>query len=205
MIPPMLRLPTLELDREGFGALVELCAALAASWLVVVSRALDASQRGIDEFALASAVAAARDGVRLGVATSLGAARVPSLIAREATSAQLLGACDALVLEGEEAACVDAARIVAALFTPGRHSVATPTSAIAEAVNDPQPSVAGGPPIRFAAGRALRGLSDGAVADLGEVRVAWPDEPLPDAVPDTLVVLQGGPASPAALRARLRA
>lgn len=169
--PAMLRLGPVLLGDGGLVELASLCAEVDGDWLVVLGAGLDEARRGIDEFVLAAAVAALRPGLRLGVATAVGDGRAASVIAREATCAQLLGACDALVLEGEPDACADAARIVAALFTPGHHSLTTPTASIADAVNDPSPSVAGGPPIRFRAGTELRGPSGSASEVVGTAGV----------------------------------
>ncbi len=203
VIPPLLLLPTMVLDPDGLDELAALCGDLAPRWLVLVGHAVDDEQRPIDEFALAVALVAAHGELRVGVATQVGAGRVPSIIAREATSAELLGACDAVFLEGPIEECADAARVIEALFAPGTHSLTTPTASIAEAVNDPQPSRPGGPPVRFATGGALRGLRDGRFCDLGAIHVAQLPGALPDARDGDLVVLRHPAGRPAALGAAM--
>lgn len=199
MIGPLLLLPPTLLGREDLDDLAGLAAALSDDWVVVVGEQLDRAHRALDPFCVAAALAALRPGLALGVEAAVGAGRVPSLLAREATAAELLGACRALVLRGDDDACADAARIVERLFTPGVHTLATPTASITEAVNDPQPSVEGGPAACWAAGASLRRLEGAVAHDAGEVEeVALPGA-LPDPRPGRLVVLRHPPASPSAL------
>jgi hypothetical protein len=145
MIPPLVRLPATLLDHDGIGALAA-CVELAGPGRTVVigdQRSAPGAVRdgsALDGFVVAAALAARGMPSRLGVAARVGAGRVASLVAREATAAQLLGACDVLVLEGSPGDCRDAARVIGALFTDGAHTVTTPSSSIVDARNLPLPA-----------------------------------------------------------------
>jgi hypothetical protein len=219
MIPPLVRLPTTVLappgladadggDLDDLAACVELLTGdllgrdlLAGDRTVVVGSQRTAAGDALDEFVVAAALAA-RTGRRLAVAARVGAGRAHALVARESTAAQLLGAADVVVLEGDPAACRDAAIVLAALFTEGAHTVVTATGAIANARNLPLPDVAGGPPVCWREGAALHGVVDGAVVPVGSATDATPSA-LPGARDAQLVVLDAPLAAPSALRAAL--
>ena len=188
MIPALLRLPSSSLGPDALDALAALVVARSPGQLVLLGPQRTTTGEKLDEFTLAAALVARDERVRLGVATSVGAGRAPSLVAREATTTQLLGACELLLLEGEPSACRDAAAIIEALFAPGAHTVTTRTASITGAVNDPVPSVDGGPPVLWRDGAALHRLVAGAETRVGDAL----DVPLPGALPapapGTLVV-----------------
>jgi hypothetical protein len=191
MSPSILRLPPLLVDMSDLGALAELVARLSVAWMVLIGASRSAAGDELDPFVLAAALASALHGRPLGVATDVGAGRTASMVAREATTTQLLGGCDALVLEGEPGACRDAALVVEALFEPGTHTVATPTAQIVDAVNDPVPNVEGGPPVRWRDGGRLRRLGvDGAAVDVGDVLDIELSEVHQVSRPASLVVVQ---------------
>jgi hypothetical protein len=202
----LLRLPeTILADTADLDALAGLVGTLSKSWLVVLGAQRNGLGDPLDEFAVASAIVARDSSVRVGVATSVGGGRVHALVAREATTTQLLGACDVVLLEGDPAVCRDAARIVTALFQPGTHSMETPSGAIDGAVNDPVPSVTGGPPVLWREGSALRRLVDDVEASVGDVRDVAVPGPLPEPTENVLVVARHEVGSPTLLRTALRA
>jgi hypothetical protein len=205
MIPSLLRLPAASLGRGALDVLAELVASLSAGRLVVVGAQRTAAGGELDAFTVAAALVARRTHVRVGVAASVGAGRHSSMLAREATTAQLLGACEVLLLEGDPQACSDAATIVGALFEPGRHTLSTTTESILDAVNDPTPSVTGGPPVLWRVGGELHRLVDGADAVVGEVLDVAPRAPLPAPARGTLVVAHHDEVPVDALRAAMHA
>jgi hypothetical protein len=156
---------------------------------VLVGTQRTASGDALDEFTVAAALRARDRRVRLGVATQVGAGRAPSLLAREATTTQLLGACEALLLAGAPEACRDAAAILGAMFEPGAHTLVTTTASIDGAVNDPVPSVEGGVAVLWRVGDELHGLDGGDDAVVGVALDATLDAPLPEPTPGTLVVV----------------
>lgn len=188
MIPALLRLPASSLEPDALDALAALVDERSRGRLVLLGPQRSATGAELDEFTLAAALVARDSRVRLGVATSVGAGRAPSLVAREATTTQLLGACELLLLEGEPAACRDAAAIIDALFAPGAHTVATRTASISGAVNDPVPSVDGGPPVLWRDGAALHRLVAGTETRVGDALDVPVPGVLPAPTPGTLVV-----------------
>jgi hypothetical protein len=187
MIPALLRLPATSLGPGGLDALCDLVVQLSNDRLVLIASPRTPAGDALDEFTIAAALVARDERVHLGVATSVRAGREPSMIAREATTAQLLGACDVLLLEGDAASCRDAATILGALFEPGTHTVTTPTASIDRAVNDPVPSVVGGPPVVWRVGDELHRLegTDTVVGDVVDLSLPCV---LPAPVLGTLVV-----------------
>ena len=189
MIPSILRLPSLLVDTSDLDELAELVEQLATSWTVVIGTGFDAWGHELDAFVLAASLAPVLGHRPVGVAASIEAGRAASMVAREATTTQLLGTCDALLLEGDPAACHDAAVIVEALFVPGSHTVATDTAQIVDAVNDPVPSVEGGPPVLWRDEGRLRRLGDdGHAIDVGHVLEVELTAALPVPKVATLVV-----------------
>ncbi len=189
-LPGLLRLPG---DLASVGTLEELAvhvARLRGTGATVLLGTLRLGRGpALDAFCVASALAArGLDG--LGVTASIGAGRAPSIIAREATAAALCGGCDVLVLEGRPTDCEDAARVVTALFTPGRHTLATATTSIAEAVNDPLPPR----PIAvcWRDGDELRTLVDGVATTVGEALDVAPGAEVPAPAANRLVVPEAG-------------
>ena len=196
MIPALLRLPATTLGPgDSVDDLAAVALALGEDRTVVVPAQRDAAGEVLDEFVIAAALAA-RGAGRLGVAARVGAGREASVLAREATAAQLLGAADVVVLEGPPSRCRDAATVMVALFTPGAATVSTPTASVLEAPNLPLPDVDGGPPVLWRDGDALVGLVDGSPSVLGAAVDATVDA-LAAARPATLVALRAelGPAS----------
>jgi hypothetical protein len=201
MIEPLVRLPAMLLDHDALDALVE-CVEVAGQGRTV----LLGDQRGVsggqlDAFVVATAVRARGTAAGLGIAATVGAGRMASLVAREATAAQLLGACDVLLLEGSTPECRDAARVIGALFTEGAHTVTTRTESIVEARNRPLPDVVGGPPVYWCEGDDVVQLVDGDVAPCGRVIAAT--LPLPAPAPGALVVAEHDLDTPMALAAAL--
>jgi hypothetical protein len=188
MIPALLRLPTTSLASDGFDAVCDLVVRLSAERLVLIGSPKSAAGNDLDEFTIAAALVAHDPRVRLGVASSVGTGRAPSMLAREATTAQLLGACDVLLLEGDAASCRDAATIVGALFTPGTHTMTTRTASIDRAVNDPVPSGLGGPPVLWRVAGALHRLVEGDDTVVGDVHDVSLPAVLPAPVAGSLVV-----------------
>lgn len=201
MIPPLVRLPATLLDHDSLDALAR-CVELAGKGRTVALGDQRARTGAVlDGFVVAAALAARGAAGRLGVVASVGTGRAASLVAREATAAQLLGACDVLVLDGPAADCRDAARIIGALFTEGVHTVTTPSSSVVDARNLPLPDVLGGPPVCWREGDDVLQLVDGAAASRGRVVVAAP--PLPAPTEGVLVVVELALDTPAALAAAL--
>ncbi len=201
MIPPLVRLPATRLDHDAIGALATCVELAGAGRTVVVGDQRGASGTALDAFVVAAALAAGGVAGAIGIAATVGAGRAASVVAREATAAQLLGACDVLVLEGPAPDCRDAARIIGALFTEGAHTVSTPSASIVEARNLPLPDVVGGPPVCWCEGDDLLRLVDGSPAACG--RVARTDPPLPAPVEGVLVVVELAVGTPGALAAAL--
>ena len=202
MIPPLVRLPATVLDHDALEDLACCVDAVAPgrTVLVGVQRASDGAE--LDEFVLVAALAARR-ATSLGVAARIGAGRYASIVAREATAAQLLGACDVLVLEGEPAACRDAAVVVTALFVEGVHTVTTPTTQILGARNRPVPNVDGGPPVCWRVGPTLFQLVEGEPVACGRAVDLDAAMPLPEAEHGVLVALGHEPVTPGELAAVL--
>jgi hypothetical protein len=201
MIPPLVRLPATLLDHDAIDALAR-CVELAGEGRTVVLGDQRATSGAVlDGFVVAAALAARGAPGRLGIAASVGTGRAASIVAREATAAQLLGACDVLVLEGTAADCRDAATVIGALFTEGAHTVTTPSSSIVDARNLPLPDVAGGPPVCWREGDDVLQLVDGAVATRGRAVVAA--VPLPAPTEGVLVVVEAPLDTPAVLAAAL--
>lgn len=198
----LVRLPATEMHDGGCDDLASCVWALAAGRTVVVGAHRTPSGHVLDEFVIATALKAARPTCSVGVAARVGAGRAASVIAREATAAQLLGACDAIVLEGDPAACVDAARVVVALFAAGTHTVSSGLEHIDAAQNLPGP-LDGGPPVVWHDGDALLGLAAGTVVRVGDVVHAAATTALDPPVAGTLVVVDHELAAPAALAAAL--
>ncbi len=201
MIPPLVRLPATLLDHDAIDALAR-CVELAGQGRTVALGDQRATSGAVlDGFVVATALAARGGPGRLGIVASVGTGREASIVAREATAAQLLGACDVLVLEGPAADCRDAARVIGALFTEGVHTVTTPSASIADARNLPLPDVLGGPPVCWREGDDVLQLVDGAVASCGHAVVA--DPPLPAPTEGVLVVVELALDTPAVLAAAL--
>jgi hypothetical protein len=197
MIPALVRLPATTLAPASIDDLVAVAVALGEDRTVVVPAQRDATGDVLDEFVVAASHAARAAG-RLGVAARVGAGRAASVLAREATAAQLLGAADVVVLEGPPAQCRDAAAVMAALFTPGEATVTTPTASVQAARNLPLPDVDGGPPVCWRDGDDLVGLVDGSPSRLGTVAEVTVDELSTSTA--TLAVLRAQEGPPSALR-----
>jgi|GEM_PF-6573152 len=144
MIPSLVRLPPSVLDQGSIGTLVLCADAVGTGRVVLLGPQRSPAGQELDAFVLAAAVAQRSD-AELGVAARVGAGRAASIIAREATTAQLLGACHALFLEGDTASCRDAATVIASLFVEGCHTVISKTAHVHAARNLPLPDVEGGP------------------------------------------------------------
>ena len=204
MIPPLVGLPATVLVAGDISVLARCASVLCEGRTVVLGEQRTASGEVLDEFVVASAIAAMLPACSIGVIARVGAGRPGSVIAREATAAQLLGACDVLVLDGDAAACSDAAVIIEALFTPGTHVVASGVERVDGARNLPQPSVEGGPRIAWRAGDELWGIDAGAPVRIGDVITVGPDVPLPEPAADTLVMISYLLAPPSFLDDMLR-
>lgn len=146
MTASLVRLPPVVLDEDAIEVLARCADAVGDGRVVLVGPQRTADGHELDPFVVAVAVAHHAN-AELGVAARVGAGRAASIIAREATAAQLLGACHALYLEGEAASCRDAATVIAALFVVGSHTVVTDTERVDGARNLPVPDVDGGPGI----------------------------------------------------------
>ena len=205
MTPALVRLPAAMLVDGACEQLAACARAVGAGRTVVVGQQRTTDGHPLDEFVVATAIAARAPGVAIGVATRARGGRHASVIAREATTAQLLGACDVLVLDGDAAACADAAAIITALFTAGEHTLARGAERIDHARNVPLPDVEGGPGIVWRDGDALCTLVDGVPARCGIVEMVAPGEPLPAPDPRTLVELEHPVALAADLAASLSA
>lgn len=203
MIPPLVRLPATVLTDGSVDELAGLVASVGADRTVLVGDQLDRSGDPLDAFVIAAAAAARVAHGHLGVATRVGAGRLASIIAREATALQLLGGCEVLVLEGLPAACRDAATVIEALFTPGPHTVTTPTTSIVAARNLPLPSVLGGPPVCWREGAALVRLDGTASSACGRVVEVDGRAPLPAPEPGVLLVVAARSETPRSLAAAL--
>jgi hypothetical protein len=201
MIPPLVRLPATRLEPGSIDALAACVGTLGRGATVLVGDQRTATDEVLDGFVVAAALAARGVPTPLGIAVTVGEGRVASIVAREATAAQLLGSCDVLLLEGAAPSCRDAARVIGALFTEGVHTVTTPSARIVDARNRPLPDVEGGPPVRWREGDDVVQLVGGEVASCGRaVEVAGP---LPAPAPGVLVVVTLGLSTPAALAAAL--
>ncbi|HUD69786.1 MAG TPA: hypothetical protein VMQ40_06080 [Acidimicrobiales bacterium] len=143
MIPSLVLLPSAVLDEGSIGALASCVEAVGRGRVVLLGNQRTDAGHELDSFVVAAAVAqhASAD---VGVAVRVGAGRAASIIAREATAAQLLGACHALFLEGDVASCRDAATVIATLFIEGTHTVITETAHVIGARNLPIPDAEGG-------------------------------------------------------------
>jgi hypothetical protein len=209
MIPPLVRLPATELTEGSIEALADLVATLGIGRTVLVGDQLDRDGDALDAFVIAAALAARSSATHLGVASDVTGGRAASIIAREATALELLGGCEVLLLEGPPASCRDAAVVIGSLFTPGVHTVTTPTAAIVAARNLPQPSLPGGPAVLWREGGSLLGLQDGEPADCGRVVdvaldvAAKAATPLPTPEPGVLLVVAAPRHAPMALAAAL--
>jgi hypothetical protein len=146
MIPSLVLLPSAVLDEGSMGTLASCADAVGKGRVVLLAPQRTDEGHELDSFVVAAAVAEHAHAA-LGVAARVGAGRAASIIAREATAAQLLGACHALFLEGDVASCRDAATVIASLFVEGTHTVITDTAHVDGARNLPVPDVAGGPGI----------------------------------------------------------
>jgi hypothetical protein len=192
MIPPLVRLPATTLDDGDLEGLAAVAGRLPGR-TVLVGVQRDARGAELDEFVVAAALAA-RGARGIGVAARVDAGRAASVVAREATTAQLLGACAVLLLEGPPGACRDAAVVVSALFAPGVHAVTTPTASVVGARNLPLPDVPGGPPVAWREGDGLYSLVDREPRRVGAATVAPPG-----ALPDAALVVLAHPLGPPAL------
>src|SRR5271170_2936022 len=124
MTPALVRLPSTVLSSGSAVQLAACVDAVGDGRTVLIGTQRSESGDDLDAFVVAVAVAQATTGL-VGVAAPVGAGRAASIVAREATAAQLLGACHALYLDGDAATCRDAATVIAALFTDGVHTVST--------------------------------------------------------------------------------
>jgi hypothetical protein len=201
MIAPLVRLPTTLLDHDALDAFVRCVEVAGEGRTVLVGDQRVAAGGRLDAFVVAAALRARGAAASLGIAAALGAGRMASLVAREASAAQLLGACDVLVLEGSTSECRDAARVIGALFTAGAHTVTTPTASIVEARNLPLPDAVDGLPVCWCEGDEVVQLVHGEVASCGRARAAT--LPLPDPAEGELVVVEHGLSTPMALAAAL--
>lgn len=199
MIPPLVRLPATTLDHDGLDALARLVEVVAPGRSVIVGPPRSATGHELDAFVIAAWISKRCPDTAIGVAARVAAGRQASMVAREATTAELLGACGVLLLEGDASDCRDAALIIGALFTEGVHTVTTPTAIVVGARNLPQPDVAGGPPVRWQEGAALVRLVDGEPAVCGSVVECHADEAWPAPEPGVLVVIEHPLGAPDAL------
>lgn len=203
MIPPLVRLPTTVVDHRSIDVLARCVEALAVGTIVLIGPQHGATGDELDEFTIASAISARCPGAALGIAARVGAGRTPSIVAREATAAQLLGACEALLLDGTASDCRDAARIVSALFSEGSHTVTTPSALVVGARNLPLPDIEGGPPTCWRDGTRLIQLIDGEPVVCGSVVECRADDVWPAPEPGVLVVVEHPLGTPDALAAVL--
>jgi hypothetical protein len=204
MTDSLVAIPATVLEPDGLDALASCVRALGDGRVVLVGAQRGSSGEVLDEFVVTAAVAARSPGSRVGVVARVGQGRAASVIAREATAAQLLGACEVLLLEGAAERCEDAARVITALCTPGTHTLRAGDEHVVDAPNLPQPSQPGRPAVRWRDGAALRGLVDGVPCDLGSVVDISDLDGLPAAHRGTLVVLDA-PLAPAPRLAALLA
>jgi hypothetical protein len=204
MIPPLVRLPATRLDLDGLAVLAGVVERLGAARTVILGAQRRADGVELDEFVVATSIAWRCEGTALGIAARVDAGRAASVVAREATAATLLGACDVVVLEGPTAACRDAAEVLVALFTEGVHTVTTPSASILAARNLPLPDAQGGPPVCWRDGSVLLQLVDGSASESGTVVEVAAGGPLPAPEPGVLVVVAHPLGTPSALAAALR-
>ena len=209
MIPALVVLPATVLGPGGLAGLSACASVLAPGRVVVASAQRSARGEILDEFVVAAALRAAagpatREGLRIGVLARVAQGRAASVVAREATTAQLLGACDVVVLDGAPAACADAAAVLAALFSPGVHTVTSGAERVLDAPNLPGPSVPGGPPVVWRDGTSLRAMGPRGSEVVGEVLDVVPGDPLPAPAEGVLVVLDSPLVAPDELAATLR-
>jgi len=203
MMPALVALPTTVIAAGELEELAACVRALGRAATVLVGTHRDAAGHVLDEFVLAAALAALAPSVRLGVAARAGQGRAASVIAREATAAELLGACDVVVLHGDAAACADAAAILAVMFTPGAHTASHGDERVVGARNLPQPSVAGAPRVAWREGAALIELRDGVRTTCGAVLASPVGARWPEAAPGSLLELSAPLGPPRALAASL--
>jgi hypothetical protein len=203
MIPPLVRLPATVLDHDALDALARCVEKVAGGRTVLLGAQRAAGGDVLDEFVVATSMMPRCPTAAIGIAARVGDGRQASIVAREATAAQLLGACDVLVLDGDSAACHDAARVVTALFTEGVHTVTTPSAIVIGARNLPLPDVAGGLPVCWREGRDLLRLVDGDRVVCGTVVERDADTPLPAPEPGVLVDVRHRLGTPTALAAAL--
>jgi hypothetical protein len=195
MIPALLSLPATTID-EGIDGLASLLDRVGEGRTVVVGAQRTVQGDELDEFVVATGLAAMRPVCSIGVAARVGAGRAASIVAREATAAQLLGGCDVVLLDGEPARCRDAAVVVGALCSGGTHSIETPTERVDGARNDPAPDVPGGLPVLWRDGTSLFQVVDGVPTVCGDVVVVPAVSRLPAPSAGTLVVLEHPLSSP---------
>jgi hypothetical protein len=188
MIPSLVRLPPAVLDAGSMGALASCADAVGTGQVVLLGPQRTDEGHELDSFVVAVAVAqhASAD---VGVAVRVGAGRVASIIAREATAAQLLGACHALFLDGDVASCRDAATVIATLFVEGTHTVVTGTARVDGARNLPVPDVEGGPGIFWRDHDEVWRQSPDGPQTCGELREMPCTPAIPVLDPGSLVVL----------------
>ena len=146
MIPSLVRLPAAVLGAGSIAALATCADAVGVGRVVLVGAQRTDEGHELDAFVVAAAVAE-HSRALVGVAVRVGAGRAASIIAREATAAQLLGACHALLLEGDASSCRDAATVIATLFVDGIHTVVTGTERVDGARNNPVPELGSVPDI----------------------------------------------------------
>jgi hypothetical protein len=144
MTPSLVLLPPAVLDMGSIATLASCADAVGAGRVVLLGAQRTADGHELDAFVMAAA-AAQHSSAAIGVAVQVGAGRAASVIAREATATQLLGACHALYLEGDVPSCRNAATVIATLFVEGAHTVVTDTERVHGARNLPVPDVEGGP------------------------------------------------------------
>jgi alkanesulfonate monooxygenase SsuD/methylene tetrahydromethanopterin reductase-like flavin-dependent oxidoreductase (luciferase family) len=188
MIPALVRLPSAALEGRSVATLARCADAVGHGRVVLIATQRTDEGDELDPFVVATAVAqhASAD---VGVAVRVGVGRAASIIAREATAAQLLGACHALFLEGDVASCRDAAVVIKALFQEGTHTVVTETARVDGARNLPVPDVDGGPCIFWRDGDEVWHQAPAGPRRSGEWCVVPLDGVLPAPVAGALVVL----------------
>jgi len=203
MIPALVALPTTVFDQGDLDDLVACVRLLGEGRTVLVGPQRRADGAILDEFVIAAAIAARDVSAVVGVSARVCSGRAASVVAREATAAQLLGACDVLLLEGTPARCADAAVVIAALLTPGHHTVEAGEEHVVNAPNLPQPSTPGAPMVLWADGAAVHAGAGEDPLALGVRTALRAPGPLPAAVPGTLVTLDAPLLTPRALAALL--
>ena len=119
--------------------------------------------------------------------------RAASIVAREATAAQLLGACDVLRARGDARGLPRrGAAVIGALFTEGAHTVTTP-SALDRRRAQPAPARRGGRPAGVLARGRRRGPARRRRPSPTCGRAVDAAPPLPDPADGVLVVLEARP------------